>query len=277
MTARQWPPTPFYACSRRGLHPNLPPVEAHPSQAHAKHQAFASTRWTTIRACSGDGTAAQAAREILCRDYWYPVYAYIKRAGHKSHDAEDRTQDFIEYILSKSWLEQADQTRGRFRAFLLASLDNFLRDHHAKSQAGKRAGGYRHVPLDMATAESRHALSEQGERSPAQVYETEWASVIVNIAWRRLEAEYVDAGKQHHFEHLKVFLASDGDAAQHQTAAKVLNLSVQNIRVCIHRLRKRYSETLREEISRTVKEPADVAAEMAHLREVFAAKVVAAA
>ncbi len=252
-------------------------MEAHPSQANAKHRVFASTRWTTIRACCGDGTAAQAARETLCRDYWYPVYAYIKRAGHMSHDAEDRTQEFFAYILNKPWLEQADQTKGRFRAFLLASLDNFLRDHHAKNQAHKRAGGYRHVPLDMATAESRYALSEQAERSPAQVYETEWAANIVDIAWRRLEAEYVHAGKQHHFEHLKVFLASDGEAAQHKAAAKVLNLSVQNIRVCIHRLRKRYSEALREEIGRTVKEPADVAAEMAHLREAFAAKIVAAA
>ena len=268
---------PFCACSRWGLHPSLSPVEAHPSQVNAKHHAFASTRWTTIRACSEGGTAAQAAREILCRDYWFPVYAYIKRTGHTSHDAEDRTQEFFEYILNNSWLEQADQARGRFRAFLLASLDNFLRDHYAKNQARKRAGGYRHIPLDMATAESHYALSEQAERSPAQVYETEWASVVVDIAWRRLEAEYVHAGRQHHFEYLKVFLASAGDANQHKTAAKVLNLSVQNIKVCIHRLRKRYSEALSEEVGRTVKEPADVAAEMVHLREVFAAKVVAAA
>ena len=252
-------------------------MEAHPSQANAKQQAFASTCWTMIRACSGDGTAAQAAWETLCRDYWYPVYAYIKRSGQMSHDAEDRTQEFFEYILSKPWLEQADQTKGRFRAFLLASLDNFLRDYYVKNRASKRAGSYRHVPLDMATAEARYALSEQAGSSPAQVYETEWASAIVQTAWRRLEAEYIHAGKQQHFEHLKVFLANDGDAIQHEIAAKALNLSVQNIKVCIHRLRKRYAAALREEVGQTVAVPADIPAEMGHLREVFAAKVIAAA
>ena len=238
---------------------------------------LASTRWTTVRACKATDKAGQAARERLCRDYWYPLYAYIKRLGHQGHDAEDLTQEFFAHILSGPWFERADRVKGKFRSFLFASLDNFLRDHFDGKMALKRGGAYQHIPLDLGSAESRYVQSASLRISPTAVYEVEWASALVDVAWKRVAAEYARAGKQVIFEHLKIFLTTSGDAGRHEAAAQVLGMSIDNVKVSIHRLRQRYGATLREEVARTVASHDDVAEEMRHLREVLAMKSVAAA
>ena len=256
-------------------------MDAHFPEDNSNRYGFASTRWTTIRACigtdKGKQTAREQARETICREYWYPVYAYVKRLDRQGFEAEDLTQDFFAYILNKPWFERADQSRGRFRSFLLSSLDNFIRDRFDNLKAFKRGGAYQHVPLDLAKAESRYAQSVSSRVSPAEAYESEWAATIVDSAWKRLEAEYVTAGKQVEFGALKIYLTVTGQAAGYEITAKTLGFSVENVKVNVHRLRKRYGSILRQEVARTVVNPEDVGSEMRHIRDAFAEKVTAAA
>ena len=238
---------------------------------------FASTHWTTIQACAGEGPGARNAREKLCRDYWYPLFAYIKILRISGHEPEDLTQEFFVFILSEPWFERADKTRGKFRAFLLSSLGNFLRDRIGANKAQKRSGGYEHIPLDMGDADLRSASIVSALAPPEEIYESEWAATVVDLAWRQLEAEYKAAGKVLHFTTLKGFLANSGDKALYQAAADNLCVSVDSIKVSVHRLRKRYGTILREEVARTVSSPENIADEMRVIREVFAAKSAAAA
>lgn len=244
---------------------------------HPNRYGLASTHWTTVRACVGTDRSAQAARERLCRDYWYAIYAYLKRLNHQEFDAEDLTQDFFAYILNKPWFERADQSKGRFRAFLFASLDNFMRDRLDGQKAFKRGGTCQHIPLDLADAESRYTRSAAERISPAEAYETEWAATLVDAAWKRLEAEYAEAGKEAHFAALKIFLTVEAQATAYHSTARNLGLSVENVKVCVHRLRKRYGSILREEVARTVQHPGDVDGEMRYIRDAFAARASAAA
>lgn len=236
-----------------------------------------STRWSAIRACGETKPLAQAAREGFCRDYWYPIYAYCKRLGHQQADAEDITQDFFAHILKNDWIERADSSKGRFRSFLLASLDNFLRDRFAATQAQKRAGGYQHIPLDISDAENRYAQIGHLSETPAEVFDSEWAAAVVDLAWKRLEAGYADTGKDALFERLKAYLLCEGSAGDYQAAAEELGISLENVKINVHRLRKRYGALLQEEVSRTVEHHSDIKAEMLHIREAFAAKATAAA
>ena len=252
-------------------------MEARTPKDYPNRYGLASTHWTTIRACVGTDRTAQAARERICRDYWYPIYVYTKGHGHKDFDAEDMVQEFFAYILNKPWFERADRSKGRFRAFLLTSLDNFIRDRIDGRKAHKRGGSYQHIPLDLAEAELRYARTAAARISPAEAYETEWAAALVDAAWKSLEAEYVEAGKQSLFDGLKIFLTVDAETAAYNPVARDLGLSVENVKVCVHRLRKRYGAILREEVARTVEHPGDVAAEMRHIRNAFATKVSAAA
>ncbi len=238
---------------------------------------LASTHWTEIRECAQSGNAAQAARERLCRDYWYPLYAYIKRSGHAAHDAEDLTQEFFTQLLRASWFARADQAKGKFRSFLFASLDNFLHDAHGRKNAQKRAGTYQHVPLDLSSAESRYVQSAAARASPVEVYETEWAATVVEMAWTRLRDEYMAAENRVVFDALQLLLTIPGDAEQYEAIAKRLGITADNAKVSAHRLRKRYGAILREEVARTVGSPAEIDDEMRQLRGVFAIKIVAAA
>ena len=209
---------------------------------------------------------------MVCRDYWYPVYAYIRRSGYQGNDTEDLVQDFFAYILRKSWFNRVDQAKGKFRSFLLISLTNFLRDHLDHKKRLKRGWAYQHIPLDMGSAESHYAHTEVADAKPAELYEVEWANAIVDATLVRLESEYVQAGKEVLYRHLKTFLTTDGDTSRYGTIAEGLGTSVSNIKVGVHRLRKEYGSLLREEVAKTVAGPADVDGEMRHLRAVFAGR-----
>ena len=158
----------------------------------------------------------------------------------------------------------------------MASLDNFIRDVRCGRKAAKRGGAYQHVPLDLANARSRYADANLPGADPIQTYETQRAMNVVEAAWRRLEAEHAGA-KAGQFSELKVFLTVEGAAASYNTAALRLHTTADNIKVCVHRLRRRYGAVLREEVARTVVDPRDVAGEMQHLRDNLAERAVAAA
>ena len=237
--------------------------------ARSHHAHFVSTCWTTIQIGAGHDEGAALARQELCRDYWYPLYAHIKRLGHQSQDAADLTQGFFADILSRPWFDRADQTKGRFRSFLLASLDHFLRDQHVRKKALKRGGGFQHIPFDPGSEEACSAVDQTGGLGPGEIYEVEWVSTIVALSLRRLEAEYTTDGKAGQYAHLKTFLAAEGDQERYDTIAEALQTTSANVKTRVHRLRKRYGNILRQEVERTVAEPADVESEVRHMRVIL--------
>lgn len=235
-----------------------------------RQRGFASTHWTTVRACAGNDTVSACARQELCRDYWYPLYAYIKRSGYQGCDAEDLTQEFFAYILNRPWFAQADQSKGLFRSFLLATFQNFLKGRLDHNKARRRAGAYQHVYFDLADAEGRFTQSSAATVAPGEAFEIEWASAIIETSLRRLEEEYAASGKANQYLHLKVFMTVAGMETNYDDVARVLQLSSDNVKVCVHRLRKRYGAILQEEVGRTVACPEDVPEEMSHMRRTLA-------
>ena len=246
-------------------------MEFCPPPAFAPAVYFASTCWTTIHSCSGNDSTAQAARAELCRDYWYPVYAFIKFQGNDTHYAEDLARDFFAYILGRSWLERVDQSKGRFRSFLLGTLNHFLSDEASRKTARKRAGGYHHIPHDLRSEERLDPAYEGANGVPREIYEVEWATSLVVATLKQLEEEYEVAERALHYQHLKCYLKVEGALDSYQVVAAAIKISVSNVKVSVHRMRKRYAEILRERVAATIALPEDVADEVRYLFGVLAA------
>ena len=213
---------------------------------------------------------ADAALEQLCRTYWFPLYAYVRRRGHAKADAEDLVQAFFARRLEKNFLASVDSERGKFRAFLLASLKHFLANEWDKSQAQKRGGGAAHLSLDWQTADTKFQVAATNEPSPDKAFDREWALALLAKVIERLQQECAADGKAKLFEQLKLFLtAGKGESAQAEVA-KTLGMEEGAVRVAIHRLRKRYRVLLRDEIAQTLADESQVDAEMRALFGAFA-------
>jgi RNA polymerase sigma-70 factor (ECF subfamily) len=231
---------------------------------------FATTHWTVVLA-AGRRTTPQADRalEELCRTYWFPLYAYVRRRGHTKEDAEDLTQTFFTRFLAKNYLEGLSAERGRFRAFLLASLKHFLANEWDKSQRQKRGGNAPHLSLDWRTADTQFQIAAIAEPSPDKAFDREWAVALLDKVITRLQAECEAEGRGRQFAGLKVFLTSGKGALPHADAAKALGLDEGAVRAAVHRLRKRYRQLLRDEIAQTLANPAHVDEEMRALFGAF--------
>lgn len=232
---------------------------------------FATTHWTVVLAAGKRHTPqADHALEELCRSYWFPLYAYVRRRGHSKQDAEDLTQAFFAGFLAKNYLEGLSAERGRFRAFLLASLKHFLANEWDKSQRQKRGGGVMPLSLDWQTADTKFQIAATAEPSPEKAFDREWALALLARVIERLQTECAADGKAKLFEQLKVFLAAGkGESAQSEVA-RALGMEEGAVRVAVHRLRKRYRVLLREEIAQTLSDPAMVDEEMRALFGAFA-------
>ena len=220
-------------------------------------------------------SGSKEALAELCKLYWYPLYGHIRRYGFSAHDAQDLTQGFFVDLHEHKALSRVDQQKGKFRSFLLASLQNFLSNEAQKARCLKRGGQVQIVSLDLDDAEDRYGKEEPAESlTPDKISDARWAFALLNEAKRRLRQEYVDTGKIAIFEALKGF--ADPVAAKtlpsYEDVAQELNLSVAGIKTLIHRLRQRNTAIVREEIMRTVSDPADVEAES---RELCAALIAA--
>jgi len=215
--------------------------------------------------------ASHHALEELCQTYWFPLYAYVRRHGHAKADAEDLVQTFFAKLLEKNFLATADSEKGKFRAFLLASLKHFLANEWDKAQAQKRGGGAAHLSLDWQTADTKFQVAAANEPSPDKAFDREWALALLAKVIARLQQECEADGKMKLFEQLKMFLtAGKADSAQ-ADVAKVLDMEEGAVRVAIHRLRKRYRVLLRDEIAQTLTDESQVDAEMQALFGAFAA------
>ena len=212
---------------------------------------------------------ADGALEELCRTYWFPIYAYVRRRGHSKEDAEDLTQAFFARLLEKNFLAGVSAERGRFRAFLLASLKHFLANEWDKSQTQKRGGGAAHLSLDWQTADTQFQVAATNEPSPDKAFDREWALALLAKVIGRLQKECETDGHGKQFAELKIFLTAGKGALSHADAAKNLSMDETAVRVAVHRLRKRYRVLLREEISQTLADESQVDEEMRALFGAF--------
>jgi RNA polymerase sigma-70 factor (ECF subfamily) len=230
---------------------------------------FATTHWTVVLAAGRQHTPqSDAALEELCRTYWFPLYAYVRRRGHTKQDAEDLTQAFFARLLEKIFPANLAAEKGKFRAFLLAALKHFLANEWDKSQRQKRGGGVTPLSLDWQTADAKFKVAAVSEPGPDQAFDREWALALLAKVIVQLQKECAAAGKARLFEQLKIFLtAGNAETAQRETA-KSLGMEEGAVRVAIHRLRKRYRILLREEIAQTLSDPAQAEEE---LRALFGA------
>lgn len=232
---------------------------------------FAATRWSVVLAAGrGADPAAREALAVLCRTYWYPLYAYVRRRGLSPQDAEDRTQGFFLQLVRLNSLAEVAREKGRFRAFLLASMKHYLADARDREQAEKRGGGDPVLALDALTAETRYRLEPADGVSPERLYERQWALTLLGAAVERLRREHEATGQGARFMALRFAITGEKSAVPYAELAGTLGMSEEAVRVAVHRLRQRYRQVLREEIAQTVADPADVEAELADLRRALA-------
>jgi RNA polymerase sigma factor (sigma-70 family) len=233
---------------------------------------FATTQWSLVLRANRSSDSATAALQTLCKRYWYPLYAYVRRRGVESHTAQDLTQEFFARLLEKNSLAAASPERGRFRAFLLTSLKNFLTNEWEKGQALKRGGGNRPISLEVNvdSAETRFRLEPIDQQTPERTFERQWALLLLELVMQRLQAEQAAAGKAQQFELLKDALTAGTDRLPFPTIAAELSISEEAARQAASRLRKRYRELLREEVSHTVASPEEVDDEIRSLFQALA-------
>jgi RNA polymerase sigma-70 factor (ECF subfamily) len=241
------------------------PDEASDSLAADARQ-FATTHWSIVLAAGhGDDTRSREALSRLCQTYWYPLYAFVRRHGHSPEDAQDLTQAFFVHLLEHEVLAKAEQTKGKFRAFLLASLRHFLANERERAQAQKRGGGRSPVSLDAASAETRYRSELADLDSPDKVFERNWALALMEQVLTRLRSEQARLGKGAQFEQLRDSLMGDPAAPRYADLGAQLGTSADAVKTAVSRLRRRYRELLREEIAHTVSSPAEVEEEIRHL------------
>lgn len=243
---------------------NVYPETATANQT-ARGRGFESTHWTVIlQAARTEDAGAMEAFGRLYQRYWHPVYAFIRRSGASPEAAEDLCQDFFLDLLRRNAFENARPEYGRFRCFLMAALRNFLANAHDRRQALKRGGGVPHLSLDTDGAEQVLA------RCPAPsdlepMFDSDWAALVTSRALERLRADYDQAGRGALFEAIHRFLGGESDAVLQAEIAARHHITVSAVSVAIHRLRRQYGEALREEVSATVADAADVMNEIRHL------------
>ncbi len=239
-----------------------------PSSDPSPSPLFVTTRWSVVLTAQGQPSArADLALETLCRAYWYPLYAYVRRSGRGPHDAQDLTQEFFARLLAREWLQAVVRERGQFRTFLLVALKRFLANEWHRAIAQKRGGGAALLTLDTVDAEQRYA--REPVLTPDQVFDRRWAMTLLEQTLERLCAEFTAAGKDREFEAYKDWLTAARGEIPYAKLAAQLDTSEGAARVGVHRLRKRFRELFRENIQQTVADPAAVEEEIRHLVSVL--------
>lgn len=230
---------------------------------------FPTTHWSVVsKAGTRESPRAAGALETLCRAYWSPIYAFVRRRGSAPHEAQDLTQGFFARLLEKEYLAAADPAKGKFRTFLLTALKCYLADEYDKASAKKRGQGKPPLSIDQQPAEHRYGLEPSDEVSPAQVFERQWAMTLLERTRDRLRQEYAAAGRTVVFEQLRSFHGVDETTVAYAEVAQRLGTPVNTVKSHVLRLRRRYRQLLREEVAHTVSDPAEIDGEIRYLLEV---------
>lgn len=234
---------------------------------------FPTTHWTLVRAVqAGSEEEAATALEALCKGYWYPIYAYLRRSGHSSEDAEDLTQEFFTQIVSGDTLQRARQEAGRLRSFLLGVLKRLISDHQRHAATLKRGGGQAPLSFEAMTAEQRYASEPVDHRDAEWLFTRAWAAEVVTTARAKLRRSFQKNDRARTYEALLPFITWGDEPPSYQVIADQTGASLTSVRIQIFRLRAQFREMIEEEVARTVVDPADVPEEMKRLQAALAEK-----
>lgn len=233
---------------------------------------FLTTRWSIVLN-AGDSRADEAqneALERLCVDYWYPLYAFLRRGGKNQEDARDLTQGFFERFLMRKDFKRADKGKGRFRSYLLSALKNYAANEWRKEHRQKRGGEAQRIPIDP-DLENRYGREPEDTATPEALFQRSWATSLLDIVRAKLEQEFAGAGKTELFDSLQEYLGgSGGDTASYLEVAEKHGLSVGAVTMSVRRMRQRYGTLLRQEIAETVAGPEEIDDEIRFLMGVLA-------
>lgn len=235
---------------------------------------FHTTCWNTVLlSAQSQAPASKAALAELCSVYWYPIYAFVRRQGYNPEQAKDLTQGFFLHLLERKALRRVSPFKGRFRSFLIASLRHYLLDEVDRARTIKRGGNVEFVSLDTESAEHRYQLEAADFLTADKIFDARWAMTLLDRAMSRAAQEYADRGKAVLFETLRPFLnpITRNAPPSYEEAAKSLQVSVATVKTFIHRLRRRYTSILREEVARTVSDPSTIDEEIHALCEALIA------
>jgi RNA polymerase sigma factor (sigma-70 family) len=233
---------------------------------------FVTTRWSLILSAASLGSEEQKARDALaelCRTYWRPIFSFVRGRGYSIEDAQDLTQDFFVTILKNDWLQHADRNRGRFRSLLLKSLQNFVTNAAEKSRTRKRGGGMEFISWDDWMAEAQSQLSipilALDSMPPERIFDLTWATTVVEHAFQRLREECESKGKLWLFQAMSSHLTDERDEVSYAKLSAELGMAETAVKKQLHNMRQRYRSLLRDEVSQTVEDPADVDDEIRYL------------
>lgn len=231
--------------------------------------AFPATSWTLVVAAADPGRPeARSALESLCKGYWYPLYAYVRRRGYPADQAQDLTQEFFVRVMEGRYLDRADPEKGRFRAFILTCMKFFLADEADRGRAQKRGGG-KVLSFEISSGEDRYQREPAHNETPERIFERRWALSAVERVVGRLRSEFVQHRRKEHFDRLKIFLLDRADAS-YATLAAETGTSEGALKVAVHRFRKRYRDLFRQEIAETLADGEDVESELRYLAAALA-------
>jgi RNA polymerase sigma factor (sigma-70 family) len=232
---------------------------------------FATTHWSVVlSAGSASSTQTEEALGELCRAYWYPLYAYLRRGGRSPEDAQDAVQSFFAHLLTNHRLGRVHPARGKFRSFLLTALRNFLTDERRKQQAQKRGGDFTMISLEAQTAEDRYRVEPVDRRDPERLFERRWAMTILERVLDRLHQEAEKAGTVERLKRLQPFLLADDAGASYADVARELGMTEGAVKMAVLRLRQRSRELFHAEIAHTVATEEEIGEEVRHLFAVLA-------
>jgi RNA polymerase sigma factor (sigma-70 family) len=228
---------------------------------------FASTSWSVVLAAGGNSASARQALEALCQRYWHPLYAYLRRRGYPAEQAEDLTQGFFLMFLERQNVARLNPQKGRFRSYLLTSLQHYVADEHSRADAAKRGGARAPFSLDLRTAEGRYALEPFHDVTPERLFDRRWAMSLIDLTLDCLRKKYRDEGKEPLFDALEHCLVETTQSPSHAQTAAELGISEGAVKVAAHRLRQRFGKIMRAAVADTVADEGEVDGE---LRDILA-------
>jgi RNA polymerase sigma factor (sigma-70 family) len=235
------------------------------SSAQNVAMAFATTHWSVVLEAQGESPAAREALETLCRIYWRPLYAFVRRHGCGHEEAQDLTQGFFASLFERESLNAVRREKGRLRSYLLKALKYFLADERRRATAIKRGRGERLIPMEELTADERIGMEPADRVTAEMIYERQWACMVLERVLSRLKDEYRAAGNAALFDSLEKLLPDEPGAPSQTEVATHLGMKENAVRQAFYRFRQRYRSVLREEIAHTVATPGDIEDELRHL------------
>jgi DNA-directed RNA polymerase specialized sigma24 family protein len=242
-------------------------IDDEPEAASPTNAVFPTTHWSRVLLAGGDDAEARASLAVLCANYWPPLYAFARRKGCSSEDACDVVQGLFAELLARESLRDLDPNLGRLRSFLMAACSLYLAKDRARGRALKRGGGIPPISIDAAIAEARFGVEPSHLDTAERIFDRRWASTLLDRALARVESENLGSGRRDLFEKLRPSVLGQTDSRLHREVADELGMTEGAVRIAAHRLRRRYREILRDEVARTVADPAEVDLELASLLE----------